>query len=311
MRCEECRPRIEDYFDGELDEPTAGLMAEHLDVCASCSRLYVKLESEQELYLRYECDAQPAPDFWENVMARAVAQDSDDGNSAHLRRPHRRHHYHHLLRDWLEDTLGNFNARRFSPSLTALMVVAAVGVTVGVMRFVNSSRGTVATESISQNAGERERPASVTPEIVRPESVPEDDKPSGNLSGPGVKEQPLKTRSEKRGRPALSAGNEKTARAGLNRSALGRSPTPDELVREAEQKYVAAIAMLSRDVNRRRSRLDAETIARFEQTLSTIDRTIADTRQAARKHPGDPVAAQYMLTAYARKVDVLREMVGY
>lgn len=69
--------------------------------------------------------------------------------------------------------------------------------------------------------------------------------------------------------------------------------------------------MLSRDVNRRRSRLDAETVARFEQTLAAVNRTIADTRRAARKHPGDPVATQYMLTAYARKVDVLREMVGY
>ena len=42
-----------------------------------------------------------------------------------------------------------------------------------------------------------------------------------------------------------------------------------------------------------------------------LDRTIADTRKAVRQHPDDPVAVQYMLTAYAKKVDVLREMVDY
>ena len=90
-----------------------------------------------------------------------------------------------------------------------------------------------------------------------------------------------------------------------------RSPTPDQLIREAEQKYLAAISILSRDVNRHRSQLDAETALRFERTLAAIDRTITDTRRAVREHPGDPVAAQYMLTAYAKKVDVLREMIGY
>ena len=82
-------------------------------------------------------------------------------------------------------------------------------------------------------------------------------------------------------------------------------------MREAEQKYLAAISILSRDVNRRRSRLDPETVARFEQTLAAVDRTIAGTRRAVREHPDDPVAVQYMLTAYAKKIDVLREMASY
>jgi type VI protein secretion system component VasF len=111
--------------------------------------------------------------------------------------------------------------------------------------------------------------------------------------------------------PNLIAGNERSVRAGLKTGATEHKPTSDELVREAEQKYVAAIAMLSRDVNRRRSQLEPEMAARFERTLAAVDRTIADTRRAARQHPGDPVAAQYMLTAYAKKVDVLREIIGY
>jgi len=86
--------------------------------------------------------------------------------------------------------------------------------------------------------------------------------------------------------------------------------TAEQAVREAEQKYVAAIAILSRDVNKHRSELDPAIAAKFEATLASIDFTIRETKRAVREHPGDPVAAQYMLAAYSEKLDVLREMAG-
>ncbi|MCA1616165.1 MAG: hypothetical protein LC800_19105 [Acidobacteria bacterium] len=79
-------------------------------------------------------------------------------------------------------------------------------------------------------------------------------------------------------------------------------------MREAEKRYQAAIKILERDVNGRRSRLDRETLARFDETLNSIDRTIAETRKAVRQQGSDPVAVQYMLSAYAKKVEVMREM---
>jgi hypothetical protein len=66
--------------------------------------------------------------------------------------------------------------------------------------------------------------------------------------------------------------------------------------------------MLSRNANRKRSQMDPATLARLDQAINSIDRTIAGTRQAVRQHPDDPIAVQYMLAAYARKVDVLREI---
>ena len=84
--------------------------------------------------------------------------------------------------------------------------------------------------------------------------------------------------------------------------------TPAQLVRDAEPKYLTAIAMLSRDVNRRRSQLDPMLLARFDASLAEIDRTIKDTRQVVRGNPEDPIALQYLLAAYSKKVDVLREM---
>jgi hypothetical protein len=66
--------------------------------------------------------------------------------------------------------------------------------------------------------------------------------------------------------------------------------------------------MLQRDVASKRSHLDAQTAARFGESLAAIDRSIAETRRAVAEHAGDPIAAQYMLSAYAKKVEVLREM---
>jgi anti-sigma factor RsiW len=301
MRCDECQAKVEAYFDNELDEQTTGLVAQHLAACPSCANAYGKLEREQELYLHYECEAQASPAFWDNVMARSV-----QNNTTQVFQPLSR------LRGWL----ANFSTPRFSPTLTALFVLVAVGITIGVMRYVNSGEN-VATPavSVSQNGGvPAQLPTATRQETgINPAKQTQDNGTAVEGSKAGVKEQPQLAQSSvgRKEKFVLAAGGENAGRINRQPQANGRKPTPYELVREAEQKYVAAIAMLSRDVNSRRSRLDPKMAARFEQTLAAVERTINDTRRAVRQHPGDPVAAQYMLTAYAKKVDVLREMASF
>jgi hypothetical protein len=96
--------------------------------------------------------------------------------------------------------------------------------------------------------------------------------------------------------------------ASQNNEMLRRQRATERLVREAESKYLAAIRMLSEDVNRKRTRLDPQVAARFDETLATIDRSIAETRRTVLRQRNDPVAVQYMLSAYAKKVEVMREM---
>lgn len=302
MRCVDCRGIVEAYFDGELDEQTTAEVAEHLGACAACQSLFAKLEEEQELFLSYEYDAEPAPDFWNKIVARTSAESA-------ARTPRS----FSLLSDWLGSTFGRFNALRLSPSLAALLVLVAIGITIAVMRSANSQEERAVPVNVAQHEGTF-APTPQPDEVAKPTPRPEDKQASRKGSAPEVNETPqlAKVRAGRKVKnPVLSASNEGNVRVDLRPDVAGRPQTSDELVREAEQKYVAAIAMLSRDVNRRRSQLDPGTAARFAQTLAAVDRTIADTRRAARQHPGDPVAAQYMLTAYAKKVDVLREIIGY
>jgi hypothetical protein len=299
MRCEECQSQVEDYFDGELDAQSADLVAQHVDACQMCAFAYSKLEGEQELYLRYECDAEASPAFWDNVMARS--EQADKGKT-----------FQPL--NSLRGLLGHLSAPRFSSSLTALFVLIAIAATAFVMRSFNSTERTAtAPLSIAQN----ESAPAISQPTVKEAIVNPENKTGDNTAGGGskilVREQPQLARNGegRKGRLILAAGGRNDARLDRSPTASNQSTTPDELVREAEQKYVAAITMLSRDVSRRRSRLDPEMAARFERTLAAVERTISDTRRAVREHPGDPVAAQYMLTAYARKVDVLREMARF
>lgn len=307
MRCEECLPLVEEYADGELDGRTSDLMAGHLDACSTCAIAYRKVLREEELYLRYECDAEAAPAFWENVMARAS---TGENRTAHTQTPSRPRS---SLRGWLRGAFGNFSTPRFSPSLTALMVLVAVGLTAVVMSYLNPKEKPLLQTNVSQDAGAPS--ASVRPDAPA----------TSGASTAGDNEATSRPGSEpnvnRKAQVAAGGGGGKlryTPVAKKEAARFSRKPstaegelTPDTLIREAEQKYVAAISLLSRDLSRRRSQLDAETAAQFERTLVAVDRTIADTRRAARKHPNDPVAAKYVLTAYAKKVDLLREMIGY
>jgi Putative zinc-finger len=285
MRCKECQPLIEQYFDGELAEPAAGLVAGHVAICASCARAYRRLEREQDFYLRHESDVEASPAFWPGVFAK-MAQDQVSRPSWNF----------HSLWDRLRETLSKIGALRFGPLSTAIIALLAVGVTAGVMRYIYSREMRFEQAVVSHAPSGNVAPVTAQ---GRGEDAAGSDRESRIVNQP---------RGESN---SLSAAGEPAARRHDMKPATGRRrQAPEELVREAEQKYLAAIAMLSRDANRRRPHLDSEAVAQFDQTLAIIDRAIAGARRAARGRPDDPVAVQYMLTAYAKKVDVLRQMVS-
>ena len=166
-----------------------------------------------------------------------------------------------------------------APATVALVLVAVV-LTVVIMRYMSSPQAV--------------DPVAITPVEAGP-------------TLPSVEPTVIKNA----GKHGDSTDRRSSTSLTANRQNIAKLKDPSRLVREAEQKYLAAIAMLSRNVDRKRPRLDPATIAELEQALSSIDRTIAATRNAVRRHPDDPLAAQYMLTAYAKKVDVLRGFADY
>ena len=96
-----------------------------------------------------------------------------------------------------------------------------------------------------------------------------------------------------------------TRDAGDSRNSL---ETAVRSIQRAERDYNDAIAVLSKIVDRRKPSMDPRFVVEIERNLKTIDESIAATRAAYHAHPSDPELAQYMLTAYEKKVDLLLEL---
>jgi len=299
MKCEECLRLIDLHFDGELSSGESAAVTAHLAECDACARCYQSLREEQSLYLQYGCDSTESPSFWDEVMSRVEADkvSAPDTFAARLRR----------LFAGARPTLA---APRFSPLVTAAMLLVAVGLTAAVMLYVrprDGGPGAVATvgykdgDTVTPQPGARSDVASEVPSVT----------PAGDAAVREPVPAAVEETHDGRGRARLGTKSPVVRAAKGGRPMLtpdAPEPAPERLIQEAERKYLSAIAALSHDVGRRRRRMDAETIDSFERTLAVVDRAIAETRAAARRHPRDPVVVQYMMAAYAKKVDLLRGM---
>lgn len=301
MKCEDCIGIIEEYFDSELDGRESKKVAEHLTACVGCNEVYESLQQEQQLYVQYERDIEVTSALWQGVQARIKQESVRQETSQPIGMVER-------LRKFFTET---FQAPRFSPALAAMLVVVAVGATVLVMNYVNShsinstvaggsnnNNGTAPTNSNNNtgplpkeevalgNSNTKDEQTSTPP--TTPEKEPSSVQPTHVKSKDYVNNQrPL---------PIAKA------------SELKPNATAEALLRDAEQKYIAAIAILQRDFDKRRSKLDPQLVAKLDASLASIDRSISETRKAVRQNFDDPVAVQYMLTAYAKKVEVLRDV---
>ncbi len=121
MRCEDCLPLIEEYFDGEVEGPAAGRMGAHLAACATCAAALDALSFEQEIYARYDRRLEVSPDLWARVsaeMARDTAPPSTAAPRPFLSR----------VREQFAAAFGALAARpALASSLALLLVSAAVG----------------------------------------------------------------------------------------------------------------------------------------------------------------------------------------
>ena len=296
MNCEECGLFLEDYFEGELEQPDSDRVGSHLAVCAPCAAVYEELRREQEIYARYERNLEPSPALWTAIQKAIVEQKIDRKTPSFAR-----------FRRWLIDSI---KTPRFTPALTAVLVLLAIGMTAAMMKLLNRrevepGRGTASQAGRGLEHRSAPEPGSAMTARDAKKSVKENDSSHGS---PGqIASGTSNADGSGKEAPRL-AGQGDIKRMKQESRPSPRNPTPPELVREAEQKYLAAIALLSRDFKHQKSRVDPQMLAQFDQALGAINRTIAATRRVVQEHPSDPVAVQYMLAAYAKKVEVLEEM---
>lgn len=91
----------------------------------------------------------------------------------------------------------------------------------------------------------------------------------------------------------------------LKRKAAPQRTTEPPFVKQ-ERDYQTTIARLN-ETFQSKPPLRPSLRVEYEYNLALIDNAIAATRDVARKNPKDPHAAQFMLTAYQSKVDLMNQ----
>lgn len=146
MRCEDCLPLIEEYFDGEVTGQTAAAVSTHLSACADCAAALDALSFEQEIYARYDRGGlEVSPDLWARVsaeIARTPLPESPDARRPFLSR----------AREYFAAALGVLAVRPALASSLALLLVAAAAGTLWLAR--------------------RQQPVAPAPEVAQGETAP-------------------------------------------------------------------------------------------------------------------------------------------
>lgn len=209
MRCEDCLPNVEEYFDGELSYEAAGRVRAHLAACAACRDAHESLRSEREIYSLYARELDLTPPLWEGVRAR-IEREKNRPPAGNFRRS----------RADLSAPLGRLFSRPVP--LAAFALLLSFVFVAGVKKFVPDAARPEPAQSASQAS-----PPPRAAEFVPPPAHAADSQPSAIVPPHFKPHTGRGTRSHARAASSRRLGAEGVP----TKAALPSSP--DEFVREA------------------------------------------------------------------------------
>ncbi len=301
MNCERCKNELEDFLYDELGEARAAEVRAHLADCAVCAALRDEIEGENEIFGRFyeQTSIEPAAEMWDairahiNSEARERAQIDRDAWSPAFR-PLDSGGLKAGLQALFRMARAGAFGRLLAPAtlrqaaFAALLVALSVAATTIYLKLGDKGEKKVATKS-GEPAPTRQPQQGVTP-------TPS---PSVDVARDGVK-------------PNTGASAPKGVKPPVDRPAPPRQLTDQELmnrqIARAEREYQKAIRLLDQAIAKQRDRLDPALIKQYESSLASIDNSIDASRRAFRERPDDPIAGQFLLAAYAKKLDLMQDI---
>jgi hypothetical protein len=271
MSCELCRSELEDFLYGELSESRASEIRAHLAGCGACASARDDLERENELLARYyeQTAIDPSAEMWEAIRERISAEAL----------PSRKREDAGGWFAGLAD--GRAFAWLFRPSIlrqaafSLLLIALTVAVTTWVLK-----RGK--DENIAEKQKEAPAPSQSPQVITTPLPAPSPEQPQQAIRRVAPRARRLSDQ-------------------GLIDQQIGQQ------IARAEREYRNAIKLLDRAIAKRKEGFEPELIKQYEGSLALIDSSIAASRRALRERPNDLAAGQFLLAAYARKVELMQD----
>jgi Putative zinc-finger len=271
MSCELYRSELEDFLYGELSESRASEIRAHLASCGACASARDDLERENELLARYyeQTAIDPSAEMWEAIRGRIRAEAL----------PSRRQED---AGGWFAGLAGGpAFAWLFRPSIlrqaafSLLLIALTVAVTTWVLKRDKD-------ENIITEKKETPAPRQSPQVITTPMPAPSPERPQ--------------QAARRVARPARRLSDQ-----GLINQQIGQQ------IARAEREYRNAIRLLDSAIANRKEGFEPELIKQYESSLALIDSSIAASRRALRERPNDLAAGQFLLAAYARKVELMQD----
>jgi hypothetical protein len=285
---------IQSYADGELSVETMEAVATHLSACAACASAVREAEAETAIIT-----SALAPEMSLSVPTARLRQRLDAAIAElQPRQQQAKENSGSRLRQWLGSL---FTPLAFAPrqaiGFASLAAVVAFAVIFSVIYLKNSG---------SEYAREVKSGAPIAfsiPEV----QIRETEAPGAVID---VSHTPDKG-VVKRARPRVPRNREEvvTPQVAKNNAAPKQPATPPakDALLPGERSYLTAIASLTTNLEAGGDGrgLKPSLRAEYERNLAVVDQAIEATRSAARSNPNDDDAANFLLTAYQSKVDLL------
>jgi hypothetical protein len=189
MRCVECLPLIEEFFDGETDERAAEQIGAHLAACADCAAALDALSFEQEIYARYDRGLEVSPALWSAVSAEIARTPKAERGTP-------RRNFLSRLRDGLAATLAAFTLRPAFASALALLVVGVAVGSLWLTRRPSTDDRNIASVNDGGNVSTSPSPAATT--------TPDEPRDRGSKPTSGVAVAGLNVNPENRDRRGIA-----------------------------------------------------------------------------------------------------------
>ena len=271
MNCISYQNELEDLLYGELDTAQQAVLNAHLSGCENCRTELHVIEQEHQFYKSFyeQNSVEPSDELWSAIHTQ-IKKEAVGKTPWKVK-----------FLDLLTAVLAPAMLRQIG--FAALLVLVSVGLT----SLYFSSRKPDATTTAKINP---------TPEATKYQPAPV----------PTPEEKivlPLELVKAKFAAKAIPKPVIKTA---------DRKVNDDELltlqIAKAGREYQSAIKLLNRAIAKRQNEYDEGTRRQYQASLGLIDQSIASSRQALRQHPNDASAAQFLLTAYSKKVELMQEI---
>jgi hypothetical protein len=292
---------LQSYFDGELSGESLKGVTSHLAACHTCKAAAREIEAELNLL-----STALAPELEAVVPTERLRQRIDAAvDGLQTQRLPVSESSTFSVRGWLQSLVAPFSlAPQRAFGYAGLVLVLGFAAILGLTQWRNAGPEVAHQEQVATTPQER---GATTPPItkVNPGSLVDTAiTPVGasNQTGNPLPAKPAKppTRRNLNVRPQAENLNNQLAKRATDKDADTVKLLP------GERSYLQTIAKLDSTIKSSSNRPMRPALqAEYERNLALVDRALAATRNAAKKNPSDPDAAEFMFSAYQNKVNLL------